>query len=403
MKIISEKLRHFLIPACVALALACFSASAMAQETRVDLILDNGTVLIYKAKAAGYKEGQILNVVRDGAVVGTVEVLKMLPAYAQAKIVSGANAIKELDIVVSADAAKADAGSKAAGAPAKSGPAATAKSEPAAAAPAASGAAKPSSRGGGTAAATPAPAADAAAAPAAAPKRTSRRGAAAAPAADSSGEAAAPAADDAAPKRTSRRGAAAAPAEDEGGEAAAPAGDESVGQAQQPKVLNKETPYVIHVGYFFLNQELPGTVISDSPAPMFGIDYWLPPKKKNSGRMIYSMMYSRPVTKFVYNNQTMRSQFKMTQLSVGYIWDNLSTKFVGTNGMYGGVSVGYRTASTQLFCEVSCTGTESFVKKSLAGTDFHAILGYRFMKKYEAKFDYSIDEGYYSLDIGMRY
>jgi len=63
-----------------------FCTGAFAQGTKVDLILENGTVLIYGARAAGYEEGQHLNIISGGAVVGTVEVINMMPAYAQAQI-----------------------------------------------------------------------------------------------------------------------------------------------------------------------------------------------------------------------------------------------------------------------------------------------------------------------------
>jgi hypothetical protein len=91
------------------------------------------------------------------------------------------------------------------------------------------------------------------------------------------------------------------------------------------------------------------------------------------------------------------------QFSTGYILDGQSSKLSVPSNLYYGISVGYRSAKTQTFCEVSCDGLVQTMKKSLEGFDYHGILGYRFRDNIELKFDYSIDEEYYSLDIGYLY
>ena len=85
--------------ALLGMALALFALPASAQGVRVDLILEDGTVLIYKGKEAGFREGQKLNVARGGRTVGTLEVVKLTPHYAQAKVLTGAKDIQELDAV----------------------------------------------------------------------------------------------------------------------------------------------------------------------------------------------------------------------------------------------------------------------------------------------------------------
>ncbi len=390
----------------VALLLLIFSQAALGADTRVDLILENGTVLVYKAKEAGYKEGQQLDVVRRGGdVVGTIQIIKVMPAYAQAKILKGADAIRELDIVV-VPGTKAAASAPAAVEQAPAVPSAPVKTAPAASAstaettPATDGGSKSrrssSSASESSGSESAAAAAPAAAAPASSSGSSRRRGAAAAASAPAETTTeAAPAASSSSSRRGGRGGGSAEPTE-------APAGEiPAEGAEGAPKVLGSKPYYVVHAGYFYLKEDLPGVEIERKPGYLTGIDIWKPMKK--NANLVTSLMYTRPSAAFFANGRYQRIQFKILEYSLSYILMNNTSTFGGSHTMYGGLGAGYRSASTQTYCDITCQGTTQFEKKTMSGMDYHGIVGLRFQKSLELKFDYCFNRDYYTIDLGYRY
>ncbi len=377
-----------------------FSQAALGVDTRVDLMLENGTVLVYKAKEAGYKEGQQLDVVRRGGdKIGTIQIIKVMPAYAQAKILTGADAIRELDMVVVPgtilaaapdDGVRTPAASKA---PEKATPAADGKAASTTPAPASSagsrrGGSSAESGGGETTAAAPA----ATPAPASSSGSSRRRGAAASSApAEATTDAGS--AGSSSSSRRGGRGGASKPAED----TEAP---ETPAEAA-PKVLGVKPYYVAHAGYFYLKEDMPGVELSNEPGLLLGIDLWKPMKKNTN--LVTGVFYTRPSATFFANGRYQRYQFKIMQYSLSYLFTDTKSAFGGTHNMYGGLGAGYRSSSVQIFCDITCDGTSQFQKKSLTGMDYHGIIGMRFHKSMELKFDYCFDEDYYTLDLGYRY
>ena len=356
---------RFLATAGASVALMLICSVAFAQNTKIDLKLDNGTVLIYKARAAGYSERLKLNVVRDGAVVGTVEIIRMLPAYAQAKILTGADAVRELDDVMPVGVTPIEEASKlSVGAP---------KMQPASAKEEAVAAPVKSKRAVHSVEVVP----------------ESNESASATPPAAASGGTTSSS------RRSSRRSETeAAPAK------TAPTSETP--KAVQPKIpaaVSENSPFVFQVGLFFLEQTIPEIEASADPALMLGVDYWSF-KKKSSG-FVHSFMYSKPVMKFEYGGRQVRYQFEIMQFSINYIWTDLYSKNAGETGLYGGFGAGYRSASMHANCDISCDGISHAVSNSFADTDFHAMLGYRFNRKYELKLDYSIDEEYFGVTFGL--
>ncbi|OQA90416.1 MAG: hypothetical protein BWY28_00344 [bacterium ADurb.Bin236] len=364
--------------ALLGMALALFALPASAQGVRVDLILEDGTVLIYKGKEAGFREGQKLNVARGGRTVGTLEVVKLTPHYAQAKVLTGAKDIQELDAVsaMASGATETKTESK------------TEKKTETAQEPAEASSGR---KGRGAAATEPEPAAAAEqAAPAAASSGSSRRGRGAAAAAPTEPE---PAAASASSSRRGRGGSVAA-AEPE--PAAEPA-------EQQPQTLAREPFYSVHTGFMFLKHDLPGNVSDSSGSASIGVDYWMHRKKTENDYIVYSVLYSRPVVSTYYSGQSYRYQLKITELSVNYIRDGLSG-IAGADGtMYAGLGVGYRNASSKVNASISYDGMGHDYKKSMEGIDYHGILGARFTSKMELKLNYCFDENYYVIDAGYRF
>lgn len=383
-----NKSKIILLTAMIIAVLAtAFAAGvdALAAAPRVDLILENGTVLIYRGKEAGFKEGQKLSVVRDGVEVGALEVIKVANAYVQAKIASGAGAIRELDSVAAASEA-AEAGTKRG----KKGPSEEKAEAKAGEAAGSGGEAKVEEKTSEK-------------------KSGSRRGrgggeeTAGGEAAAGSGEATA--AEDGS-KKSSRRGRGAAAAATE--PAAGAGGETSQGEAgaetaatQKPQTSKGEPFYSLHAGYFFLNGDVPGTVISREPSPMFSIDYWKPKKKGVS--YVYSLTYARPKVTTRYASQDQRYQLKYTEFSASYIWNNLDSKVGANSNVYGGFGVGYRSATSEVYCSVSCTGVQPSFKKAAEGFDYHGIVGFRFRKRMEFKLNYCFDEKYYTIGLGYKY
>jgi hypothetical protein len=361
------------------MAFALFALPASAQGVRVDLILEDGTVLIYKGKEAGFREGQKLNVARGGRTVGTLEVVKLTPHYAQAKILTGAKDIQELDAVSATASGAAETITES-----KTEKKTETAQEPAEAASGRRG------RGAASSDAEPA-AAPAEPEPAAAKSSSSRRGRGSA-----SAEAPAepePAAEPAASGGRRGRGGSASTTE----EAGTAAGE------QQPQTLAREPFYSAHAGYMFLKHDLPGNVSGDSGATSIGLDYWTHRKKTENDYIVYSVLYSRPVVGTYYGGQYYRYQLKITELSVNYIRDGLSG-IAGADGtMFAGLGVGYRNAKSKVTASVSYDGASDDFKKSMEGVDYHGIIGARFTSKMELKLNYCFDEQYYVIDAGYRF
>ncbi|HPN95209.1 MAG TPA: hypothetical protein PLS19_11645 [bacterium] len=388
--------------ALLGMALALFALPASAQGVRVDLILEDGTVLIYKGKEAGFREGQKLNVARGGRTVGTLEVVKLTPHYAQAKVLTGAKDIQELDAVsaMASGATETKTESK------------TEKKTETAQEPAEASSGR---KGRGAAATEPEPAAAAEqAAPAAASSGSSRRGRGAAAAAPTEPE---PAAASASSSRRGRGGSVAAAEPEPAAEPAASGGrrgrggsasstespDAGAAAEQQPQTLAREPFYSVHTGFMFLKHDLPGNVSDSSGSASIGVDYWMHRKKTENDYIVYSVLYSRPVVSTYYSGQSYRYQLKITELSVNYIRDGLSG-IAGADGtMYAGLGVGYRNASSKVNASISYDGMGHDYKKSMEGIDYHGILGARFTSKMELKLNYCFDENYYVIDAGYRF
>ncbi|MFC1474528.1 hypothetical protein ACFLQK_00650 [bacterium] len=117
--------------------------------------------------------------------------------------------------------------------------------------------------------------------------------------------------------------------------------------------------------------------------------------------VFYSVMYTRPVMNTFYANQNIRYQLRILEMSAGLMWDELDD-FLGYN-TYAGFTAGWRNASSEIYCTVTCDGVRNTIKKSQEGIDYHGILGVRVSKKSEVKFRYCFDEEYYTLDLGFRY
>ncbi|MFC1474527.1 hypothetical protein ACFLQK_00645 [bacterium] len=95
------KVKNFIAAAILLLALVGLRTVAEAAEARVNLVFENGTVLIYAGKEAGFQPGQELTVVRSGQTTGTLEVVSVTSNYVQAKIITGLGVVVENDLVVS--------------------------------------------------------------------------------------------------------------------------------------------------------------------------------------------------------------------------------------------------------------------------------------------------------------
>ncbi|HOC91446.1 MAG TPA: hypothetical protein PKH33_03660 [bacterium] len=399
----NSKIGKITAVALLGMAFALFALPASAQGVRVDLVLEDGTVLIYKGKEAGFKEGQKLNVARGGKIVGTLEVVKLTPHYAQAKMLTGAKDIQELDSVSAAESGAAETKTESK----------TEKKTETAQEPAEASSGR---KGRGAAAAEPEPAAatEQAAAPAAAKSGSSRRGRGAA-AAEAPAEPE-PAAASASSSRRGRGSSSAAAAEPEpaaepaassgrrgrGGSASSTESPDAAAE-QQPQTLAREPFYAVHAGYMFLKHDLPGNVSSDSGATSIGVDYWTHRKKTENDYIVYSVLYSRPVVSTYYSGQSYRYQLKITELSVNYIRDGLSG-IAGADGtMFAGLGVGYRNAKSKVTASISYDGASDDFKKSMEGVDYHGIIGARFTSTMELKLNYCFDENYYVIDAGYRF
>jgi hypothetical protein len=380
---------------CVAgiiIALATVFAArsgALAAGVRVDLILDNGSVLIYNAQSVGMKEGQTLGVIHNGQQVGTIQVTKVTPHYAQAKIVTGAGSIQELDLLAVSGAGSAGSGEK------KATETGGAAQQPKATEEIKSGSS------GGTVEKISGGTSESSSGTTTKSSSSRRRGGSASSSSSSGDETAAATPDSGSSRRSSRRGGGTSSEEKtEEPAATAVAAPAASGQAQQ----KLEKPYYsFHTGYFFLKEDVSGTVLENKPALMFSLDLTKP--RRNNVNYLYSITYARPTMTINYAGQNQRYQFRFTEFSLGYIWNDLGGggKVESGSKTYGGFSAGYRNATSQVNCGVSCNGTSHLYKKSEEGMDYHAILGLRFREKMDFRLNYCLDEKYYTVDIGYRY
>ncbi|MEW6202528.1 MAG: hypothetical protein AB1546_11160, partial [bacterium] len=75
----------------IVLSLSCFfllTAVTAAENLRINMLLDDGRILIYKGKDSGFALGDALEVVRDGKVIATLQVLEQYERYSIAGIIS---------------------------------------------------------------------------------------------------------------------------------------------------------------------------------------------------------------------------------------------------------------------------------------------------------------------------
>lgn len=354
----SYKNMRFLIPVMAAFSLAIFSVGAFAQDTRVNLIFQNGNVLIYKAREAGYVEGQKLNVMRGSMIVGSVVVTSLQPTFAQAQIQPGSNAIQEFDVVVPAPGMPRTMPMT---------PSSTVIKKPEIVVHQEKE--KP--------AVTPRKRSVPAAPPEAAPESSSET------------------------TRTSNRTSRSSRQIDEEKSSARSAPGTKPPKIQQPPVvIRNSSPYVIHIGKFYFNQHIPvGVDTSAKPSPILALDYWRP--KDESRNIVYNLSYTRPESNYELSGRRMRSQLEIFQLSINYIWSGFNSNNYGETGLYGGVGAGYRSVSIETDCETSCDGLTQDVNYSISDVDYHGIVGYRFHKNYELKLDYCFDEDYYGITFGL--
>ena len=349
-----------------AFTLVVFCIGASAQDTRLNLVFGNGTALIYRAREAGYREGQKLNVMRGGAVAGTVVVTRVLPTFAEAQIVSGANAIREYDAVVPAGEmletgapmpppgvekkTRIEYQDVITAAPRRGNDRADSPEAVLASGESAPAGRSASSGGGETTKSS---------------SRVSRR--------------------DAGKTRSAK---AATVAE--------------TPPIQIPSADDKRSPYVIHAGYFYLKQNIPGAVSSSDPAFLIGLDYWKP--KRESVNVVYNLMYTSPATDFKFGGQEMHTQFDILEFSINYIWTGFGSKYTDEKtGLYGGFGAGYRSVSAETVCGISCGVVGQTARNSLidTGIDYHGIVGYRFHKNFELKLDYSFEDDYFGITVGV--
>ncbi len=372
-------------------------SSYAATQTQVNLILDGKIVLIYHGKEAGYEKGQQLNVVRDGKVVGTLEVTEVKKAYVQAEITSAPDSVREGDLVTAAKGVKKTSSRKSkkttekkSAAGRSSGSKEKTKSESTESSTKAKTSSRSSRKRSRTSSKSDSTEAssDSSTKSGGTRSRRSRRGSSSS---KSSSD------DEESGSTKSRRGR-------RGGSSSKSASvqDKTKEEKKQeePKMLGAAPHYSLHIGYFYLNSgDLPGSVVSESPAPVVSVDYWVP-RRKNMN-LYYSILYSRPKVETYYNDQRIDFQLRMIQFMGGLVWDNLNTSF--GNDIYGGFAAGWRNASYEIHCSVSCDGINDVQKKSMEGMDYNGILGVRFREKSEVKFLYSFDEQYYTIDYGIRY
>lgn len=334
--------------AAAVFAIALFCAEAFAQETRLNLILGDGTVLIYKTAETGYVEGQNLNVIRHGEVVGTVVITKTHPSYSQAIIVSGKDAIHEYDVV-------------APGAQTTRANEIVALVEP-----------EPAILEIRHYAAPPPVEIVAASAPA---EQTSEQSPSA--------------------RRDSRRDSANASA----AQATPPVKSVPVKTIPTTAIVSHSSPWVIRAGYLFFNQSIPNAISTSSdPTLTIGLDYWRPKREFRS--VVYSLSYSKPETINRFTDYLARSEYEILQLSINYIWSDFNSKHYGKTGLYGGVGAGYALATAHMNCEGACAGVSQPQEESIEGIGYYGTLGYRFHKNYELKLDYRFDKEYFAVTFG---
>ncbi len=173
----------------------------------------------------------------------------------------------------------------------------------------------------------------------------------------------------------------------------------------EPKVIAREPYYSIHTGYFFLNEDLPGADISNDAALVTSVEYWVP--RKHNTHLVYSVMYTRPQSETIYNGQHIAIRTRVVEYMGSLVWDDLQlgkkSKTRLPSGIYGGIGAAYRTSSSQISCSVSCEGTNDVIVKTNEGFDYLGILGIKAYKSADVRMMYSLDEGYYTIDVGTKF
>lgn len=408
------------LTAVLFLALAGFCATAHAIELRINLVFDNGTVLIYQGKEAGIKEGQVLEVARGGRVIGTIEVFSVTSNYAQARIVNGQGTISENDIVIVGAAPivspgvtvipanedskkkKADGAAsvssgkddKKSSASKKSDSSKSSASDEKEKSDKTASSSKSSSRSSSSKSSSSTSSTSS--------KRRSSRTSSSDDSDSKDDSSSASSSSSSSSGRSRSRGSSSSSSSDSDFDLGG-GSDSSSGSSKEQvdaKVLAREPKYSLHMGYLFVDDDLPGVSSELDPAFVFTIDYWIPRKRHQN--LVYSLLYSRPDAKIQAGGQTFDYQLRMIELSMGLVWDDISN-IIGSD-MYGGFSVGWRNAHTEVTCSVTCGNSlGKSIERSQEGVDYHGILGFKVNKRSDVKLQYSFDEKYYTIDAGFAY
>jgi len=393
----------------VALMLFCMllTAGAEAQSARVDLVLENGNVLIYQGKQIGLKKGQVLAVTRGGVTVGAVEVAEITDAYARAIVVSGAGTVMEGDdvsaapgsaaAIVSGQQVEAGGDEKAAGKKDEKKEETADKTEDSK-----TSSSRRSSRSSRSSSSKQddkeEKSESSSSSSSRRPSRSRRPGSASASASEDDSESSS--------SRSRRPGGSSSSSRrpSSSSRSRRPGGGADEGEAEKEQIeaqaIKNANHYRIHVGYFYLNHNnLPGTVISDEPAPMISVDFWMP-RKKNLN-LVYSAFYTRPDTAIYYSNQRIDYQLRIFEFSAGLIWDNLGSTV--NSDLYGGFMVGWRQAYNEIDPSITTDVVRDLTIKTMQGIDYHGVLGFEFREKTELRASYCFDEEYFYIDLGYKY
>lgn len=282
-------------------------AGAVGDVAQVNLILDDGIVLIYKGADYGFHQGDYLDVVRGGDVVGRLQVVDVYPTFTRTKIIEQLKTIEVFDIV----------GFSAPVIPKEEKPKEKPKEE------------KPKEEK---------------------PKKEK-------------------------PKK------------------------EEKPKTEEPKKEEKKpafTPVVmpdsfvdLSVGYFYLNQDISTIEIEQSPALMYGIDYWV--RRGNNRHLMLGFFMSNPSLRVATADAPINVKVKFWQASLNYMFDNEGTGAGdGSKGfLFYGLGLAYHSIDIEDFDEAS------------TGTDVQGLIGYRFNRSTAFKAQYSFDENYYGVSFQL--
>lgn len=296
----------------IILIAAAVRAGAVGDVAQVNLILDDGVVLIYKGADYGFHQGDYLDVVRGGDVVGKLQVIEVFPTFTRTRIIEQLKTIEVFDIVgFSAPGSVVNKQEK----PKEEKP----KQE------------KPKEEK---------------------PKKEK-------------------------PKKEEKP-------KEEKPKTEAPKKEEKKQQTFTP-VAMPDSFVDLSVGYFYLNQDISSTQIEQSPATMYGIDYWM--KRGKGTRMMVGFFMSNPSLRVATVDAPITVKVKFWQASLNYLFDNIGQGQGSTGYLYYGVGLAYHSMSIDDFDEDS------------TGTDFQGLIGYRFNKSSAFKAQYCFDENYYGISF----